>query len=187
MRLALIGPPLCGKSTQARMLSEKFSIPHISPGDLLREEIAKSSKIGSKVQNRVNSGKLVPDKIVIDIVRNSLETPLCKNGFVLDGFPRTIEQARFLDEYLRSKGTHLDQMIVLDVPEEEIFRRAAVRRKEENRKDDESDKTLTSRIAAYKNQTLQTIKYFETQGITSHVDGTLTIPQVSGKILELLP
>ena len=186
MRLVLIGPPLCGKSVQARMLSEKFSLPHISPGDLFREEMAKSSKIGLRVQELVNSGKLVPDEIVIDIVKDFLETPACKNGFVMDGFPRTIEQARFLIECLESKGTRLDRMIVLKVHNEEIFRRATGRRKKEDRKDDESDKTLTNRITAYRNQALPAIKYFETLGLVSHVDGTLTIPRVSEKILRLL-
>ncbi|MEM2943074.1 MAG: nucleoside monophosphate kinase, partial [Candidatus Bathyarchaeia archaeon] len=160
------------------MLSEKYSIPRISPGDLFREEMARGSGIGLRVQKMVNSGKLVPDRIVIDIVKRHLEKPQCQSGFVIDGFPRTIRQARFLSEYLNSKGTRLDRMIVLDIPEEEVFRRAVVRRKEGDRKDDESDKTLSSRMKTYQNQTMQAIKYFENQGIASHIDGTLTIPQV---------
>jgi adenylate kinase len=168
------------------MLSEKYCVPRISPGDLFREEMARGSEIGLRVQKMVNSGKLVLDRVAIDIVKNHLEKPQCQSGFLMDGFPRTIRQARFLDEYLNSKGTHLDRMIVLDVPEEEVFRRAAIRRKEGGRKDDESDKTLSSRMKAYQNRTMKAIKYFEARGIASHIDGALTIPQVFENILLLL-
>ncbi|MBS7622410.1 nucleoside monophosphate kinase [Candidatus Bathyarchaeota archaeon] len=134
----------------------------------------------------VNSGKLVPDRIAVDIVRSHLEKPQCQDRFVMDGFPRVIRQARFLNEYLNSKGTHLDRMILLDILEKEVFRRAVARRIEDGRKDDESDKTLSSIMKTYQNQTMQAIKYFEAQGTASHIDGTLTIPPGFENILFLL-
>lgn len=171
---------------QARIISKKFSVPHISTGELFRQEISEGSEIGLKVRDMVNSGKLVPDETVNTMIRASLEKPECKTGYVLDGFPRTIVQAKFLDEYVKSKGTRLDKVIVLEVPKEEIFRRAVGRRKQVNRKDDESDKSIADRLAAFLNQTMPAIDFFEDQGIVCRVDGTLTIPQVSASILGSL-
>ena len=186
LRIVFIGPPLCGKSLQARIISEKFLVPRISTGDLFRQEIAEGSEIGLKVGDMVNSGKLVPDETVNAMIRAYLEKPECKNGYVLDGFPRTIVQAKFLDEYVKSKDTSLDRVIVLEVPKEEMFRRAAGRRKQANRKDDQSDKSIADRLAAFLNQTMPAIDFYEDQGIVCRIDGTLTIPQVSARILGSL-
>lgn len=118
------------------------------------------------------------------MIKTSLEEPVCKNGYVLDRFPRTIEQVTFLDEYVRSNGTHLDRIMVLEVPLEEILRRAVVRRKDEDRIDDRANESLPDRLARYQRQTIPAINYFEVQGIVSHIDGTLTIPQFPKTFLD---
>jgi adenylate kinase len=185
-RLALVGPPLCGKSVQAKTISDKMAIPSISTGALFREAIATNSELGERVRQIVYSGHLVPDEIVVDVVQTYLEDPTFRNGYLLDGFPRTIVQARFLDDYLSLSSTVLDRVVVLEIREEEIFRRAAKRRKEEQRKDDESDESLMNRYMSYRTQTMQAINYFEDRGIVFHIDGSLSIPQVSENIMTAL-
>jgi adenylate kinase len=184
--LDLIGPPLCGKSAQAKLISERFGIPSISTGVLFREAIATDSELGQKIREIVRSGRLVPDETVIDVMETHLEDPKLSGGYILDGFPRTINQARFLDEYLSLGQIRLDKLFVLEIPVQEIFRRAVKRRVEERRADDESDESLMNRLAAYQDQTRHAIGFFEGSGIVSHIDGTLTIPQVFESILVAL-
>ncbi len=184
-RIVLIGPPLCGKSTQAKLISRELAVPNISIGELLRREIAKNSKLGLKVREIVYSGKLVSDEIVIDIVQNFLEDPESKDGYILDGFPRTIKQAKFLDKYLKLTGNHLDFMIVLEITKEEILKRAVKRRENKKREDDDLDKSLVNRLASYEEHAIPTIKFFETQGIVHYIDGASTIEQVFNDILKI--
>jgi len=122
MRLVFIGPPGIGKGTYAKMISEKYGIPHISTGDIFREEMAKSSELGLKVKYYVERGLLVPDEIVIEVVKNVLQKPECKKGFILDGFPRTVKQAEELD-----KITTLDLVLLFEAPLQVIIERVSGR------------------------------------------------------------
>ncbi len=126
--LVLLGAPGSGKGTLASKLSKKFNIPHISTGDLIREEIAKKSELGQKIEKTVKSGKLVSNEIVMKLLFSRLEEKDAVNGFILDGFPRNIEQAKALEERLAEKGKKISTVLFLDVPKEEIMRRISGRR-----------------------------------------------------------
>lgn len=128
MRLILLGAPGAGKGTQAEYLSKRFSIPHISTGDILRENVKNETELGKKAKEYMDKGLLVPDEIVIEIVKDRLSKEDCKNGFLLDGFPRTIAQAEALDKVLEELGQKIDKVLNIEVPDEKILERMSGRR-----------------------------------------------------------
>lgn len=210
MRLMLLGPPGAGKGTQAEGISKKFSIPHISTGDIFRKNIKDNTELGKKAQEFMNKGLLVPDDLVVDLVKDRLTEEDCKEGFLLDGFPRTIPQAAALDNELTKMGIKLDRVINIQVEKELLVERAVGRRickqcgtafhvkfnspavegicdkcngELLQRKDDTQD-TVTKRIEVYLEQTEPLIMYYSEKGIILNIDGQQEIEAVFGDIIS---
>ena len=151
--LILFGPPGSGKGTQAQKLIEKYQLVHLSTGDLLRSEIANQTPLGLEAKKLIDSGQLVPDEVVIGIIDNCLEKNAEANGFLFDGFPRTIAQAIALDKLLHLKGTQIDLVLALQVDEDELVRRLLERGKVSGRSDDANEEVIRNRFAVYAKDT----------------------------------
>lgn len=212
LRLILLGPPGAGKGTQAVNIVKKYNIPHISTGDMFRKNIKEGTDLGIKAKEYMDKGLLVPDDLVVAIVKDRLTENDCKEGFLLDGFPRTVNQADTLDVELKSLNYELDNVINIDVSKEELIERAVGRRvckdcgatyhikfnlpKVENvcdvcggeliqRKDDTVE-TVTKRIEVYLEQTEPLIDYYEKKGILINIDGKQDIVKVFEDIVKSL-
>lgn len=187
MILILLGPPGAGKGTQAAHIVEKYGIPQLSTGDMLRAAVAAETPVGLKAKAVMDSGNLVSDDIVAAIVEERIEADDCAPGFLLDGFPRTVVQAEVLDAMLEKKGRSLDAVIELRVDEEALLDRLRNRiaetkaRGEEVRKDD-NEETFKHRLKVYKEQTAPLIPYYEKQGKLAVLDGMGSIEAVSAEI-----
>lgn len=200
MNLVFLGPPGAGKGTQALGVSEKYAIPHISTGDILRNEIKNGTALGLEAKSYMDAGKLVPDEVVIGIVAARLQQPDCKNGFLFDGFPRTLAQAQALAE-----RTKIEMAVDIDVPDEVIVDRLSGRRVckscggtyhvsnmkgsicqncggELIQRDDDAPETVQNRLRVYHEQTQPLIDYYRQQGVLVTVDGTQGIDEVFGAI-----
>lgn len=212
LRTILLGPPGAGKGTQAAKIVERFNIPHISTGDIFRDNIKRGTELGKKAQEYMNRGELVPDDLVIEIATTRLLEDDCKNGFLLDGFPRTVYQAEKLDEFLASRGQHLDKVIDIEVEKEELIARLTGRRvckgcgasyhvvnippKKEGicdicggelfQRDDDTVETVENRIEVYNKQTLPLVDYYKKAGILFEIDGTLGLDKVFAEIEKAL-
>ncbi|MBT4539910.1 adenylate kinase [Candidatus Woesearchaeota archaeon] len=212
MRLILLGPPGSGKGTQANMLKEKYDIPHISTGDILRAEIKKKSKLGLKTKKIMDSGKLVNDNIVLGIIDKCIETGECKIGFILDGFPRTIVQAESLKQSLEKRKIKLNKVINIIVSDEEVVKRISGRwtckncgdifntyTKPEQEKgkcdkcsgklyqrNDQKEDVVRDRLKVYKKQTQPLIDFYKKEGNLVDINGLLPINKVFKKILKVL-
>ena len=191
MRLILLGPPGAGKGTQATRLVEKFGIPQLSTGDMLRAAVKAGTPIGKRAQAVMESGALVSDEIVVGIVADRIDEPDAKNGFILDGFPRTIAQAEALDAMLARKGLKLDAAIELQVDTailtDRILRRAEEARAagQPVRKDDDPE-VFKTRLAAYERDTAAVTPHYRAGGVLHCVDGMAPIGEVSSSIDEIL-
>ncbi len=210
MRLLLIGPPGGGKGTQAKFLIDRFAIPQISTGDMLRGNINNNTSMGKEAQKFMNSGQLVPDSIILDMMQKRLTEQDCKNGYILDGFPRTIPQAEGLDYLLKGINQQLDHVIVMDVPDNLIITRLSNRRsckgcgqvynlvfkppaiagkcnncsKELYLREDDNPATIQQRLTVYHQQTKPVIKYYSDQGLTNVIDSKGTIDEIRSDILK---
>ncbi len=191
MRLILLGPPGAGKGTQSARLAEKFTIPQLSTGDMLRAAVKAQSEVGKQAEAVMNAGKLVSDEIVIALIGDRVEQPDAKNGFILDGFPRNVSQAEALTKLLEGKGMALDAVIELKVDEAQLVRRMETRveetkaRGEAVRKDDNVD-SFRERLAVYREQTAPVSDYYRGQGELHQVDGMAAIDDVAGAIDTVL-
>lgn len=211
MRLVFLGAPGVGKGTQAKKISEIFSIPHISTGDILRKEIKEGTVLGQKAGDFVKSGRLVPDSLIIDIIKKQILGPRAEKGFIFDGFPRTSHQAESLDEMLGSFGLDLDKVINIVVGEKEIVRRLSSRRmcsecshtvsigqgdiecircpvcdgRLIKRKDDEED-VIRKRLQVYKEQTSPLIDYYRKRSLLVDIDGVGDEQLITERILYRL-
>jgi adenylate kinase len=191
MRLILLGPPGAGKGTQAQRLAADHGLVQLSTGEMLRAAIDAGTSVGLRAKDIMARGELVPDDIVVSIVSDRLDQPDARKGFILDGFPRTVPQARALDHLLKQKGMELDAVIELEVDEgillDRIERRIAqmTRRGEVLRPDDNPD-VLRRRLAAYREQTAPLTAYYRRQGVLHSVDGMAPIQQVAGAIANAL-
>ena len=212
MKLILLGPPGAGKGTQAKMLTEKYSIPQISTGDILRAAVKDGTPMGQKAKEFMNAGGLVPDEVVVGIVRDRLQEADCNNGFILDGFPRTVAQADALQTSLHSMSKELDRVISLEVDAEALVERLTGRRTckdcgrgyhvkfEPSRevgicdacggslfqRDDDQEETIRKRLQVYADQTAPLINYYREAGVLLELDGMLPIPLVQEKMQSLL-
>ena len=212
MNLILLGPPGAGKGTQAAKIVEKYNIPHISTGDIFRANIKEGTELGKKAQEYMNKGELVPDELVVDLVVDRVQQDDCKNGYVLDGFPRTIPQAEALDKALTALGDKVDYAIDVNVPDENSVNRMGGRRacvgcgatyhlvyaptktegicdvcgKELILRDDDKPETVQKRLNVYHEQTQPLIDYYTKAGILKTVDGTVDINDVFAAIVEIL-
>jgi len=212
VRIILLGPPGSGKGTQAELLSKKYGIPHIAMGDILREEVARGTSLGKKVNVYMSRGELVPDEIVIEVLKERIKKPDCKNGFILDGFPRTLNQAKALDTMLDELGFRIDAVVYIDVPDEEIVRRLSLRRtcrvcgrvynlyynppKQDGKcdvcggelfiRDDDKPEVIRNRLKVYNEQTRPLVSYYEESKLLVRVDGANSIDNVFQQIVKKL-
>lgn len=187
MNIILMGPPGAGKGTQAKILEDTRGLKQLSTGDMLRAEIAGETPLGLKVKAIMDSGSLVSDEIVIEMISNRIEQPDCEKGFILDGFPRTVAQAEALDKMLHAKGKDLNAIIQLVVDEAALLARIEQRAKETGgaRADDNAE-TLKKRLDAYKAQTAPIIPYYEAAGRLKKVDGMAAVNIVTEQIADIL-
>ncbi len=212
MKIIMLGAPGAGKGTQAKRIAEKYTIPHISTGDIFRANIKNGTDLGKKAKEYMDQGLLVPDELTCDLVMDRIQQDDCKNGFVLDGFPRTIPQAEALDEALTKIGQKMDYAIDVDVPDENIVNRMGGRRaclscgatyhvefnptKAEGvcdacgaqtvLRDDDKPETVQKRLTVYHDQTQPLIDYYKKQGILKSVDGTQPMEAVFDAIIGIL-
>ncbi len=187
MRLALFGPPGAGKGTQAAKIVAAWRIPHISTGDMLRAEVRSGSELGGRVKAIMDSGHLVPDELIAEVVAARLKQPDAAPGFLLDGFPRTPRQVELLDGILAP--ANLDRMILLDVPdavvEQRLLGRAVTGDGGQVRADDNLE-TIRKRLAVYRGETMPVAEVYQRRGLLARVDGTGTVEQVFARIADLL-
>ena len=212
MKIIMLGAPGAGKGTQAKMIAEKFGIPHISTGDIFRANIKNGTELGKKAKEYMDQGQLVPDELTVQILLDRVAEADCKDGYVLDGFPRTIPQADVLDKELTKLGDQVDFAINVDVPDENIIRRMSGRRaclkcgatyhiehippKKEGicdtcgselvQRDDDKPETVKNRLSVYHEQTQPLIEYYTEKNILKTVDGTRDMQEVFSDIVDIL-
>jgi adenylate kinase len=212
MKIIMLGAPGAGKGTQAKMIAEKYAIPHISTGDIFRANIKNGTDLGKEAKSYMDKGQLVPDELTVRILLDRVAQDDCKNGYVLDGFPRTIPQAEVLDSELVKLGDKVDFAIDVDVPDENIIRRMGGRRacvecgatyhiehvppKKEGicdkcgseliLRDDDKPETVKNRLAVYHEQTQPLIEYYNNKKILHTVDGTVDMKDVFDSIVAIL-
>ena len=189
MNIILLGPPGAGKGTQAKYLISAFGLKQLSTGDMLRAAIQEGSELGKQVQLIVDSGNLVPDNIMIEMITTRITRTDCKGGFILDGFPRTVLQAETLTEVLSQKKIKIDHVIALDVKLSGLLdriRNRALEAAQEQRRQDDDEETLKHRLNVYKEQTEPILPYYEKLGLLTTIDGMLAPDEVSKKINDVL-
>ena len=212
MKIVMLGAPGAGKGTQAKMIASKYQIPHISTGDIFRANIKNGTELGKKAKSYMDQGLLVPDELTVDLVIDRLANDDCKNGYILDGFPRTIPQAEALDAALAKLGEKMDYAIDVDVPDENIVSRMSGRRactgcgatyhivynpskkgdccevcgEKLILRDDDKPETVQKRLNVYHEQTQPLIDYYTKQGILKAVDGTQDMNDVFSAITNIL-
>ncbi len=212
MNIILIGPPGAGKGTQAKRMIDRLGVPQISTGDMFRAAVKEGTPMGLKAKEYMDKGALVPDDVVIGVVKERLVKADCAKGFILDGFPRTLEQARALDNLLKDLGRKVDHVVVIDVPDDYLVRRLTGRRtcracnymhhiefdppKKEGvcdkcggelyQRDDDQEATIRKRLKTYHDQTSPLIDHYSTQGVVRKVDGTRSMEQVQDAIQKAI-
>ena len=184
-RLLIVGPPGAGKGTQSVRITTAFGIPAIATGDIFRANIANQTELGQKVSAIIQSGEYVPDSLTNDLVASRLKEEDCSAGFLLDGYPRTVDQLRFLDELLEADGTALDAVIQLIADQEEIVSRLLKRAHEEGRSDD-TPETIRHRQALYLRETAPLIAVYKERGLVIEVDALGDVDDVAARITSAL-
>lgn len=180
-----MGPPGAGKGTQAETIKDKFKIPQISTGEILREAVKNSTPMGLEAKKFMDAGDLVPDVVVIGIIKDRLAEQDCAKGFILDGFPRTVEQAEALGKILRETKMDLDAVVNLSVPDEELVKRLLSRAEIEGRADD-NEETIKNRLKNYNDKTFPLIDYYRKAGILKEVNGVGSMEEITMEILSVL-
>lgn len=184
INLILFGPPGSGKGTQAAKLVEKYQLLHISTGDLFRYEMGNNTPLGLKAKSYIAAGELVPDEVTVGMLRNKVEANPDVEGYIFDGFPRTIPQCEALDELLSEKGTMISKLIMLDVPDEEIIKRIKKRGETSGRRDDLDESVIRNRIEVYKSETTPVFDYYATQGKSVKINGVGSIEEIFERLAE---
>lgn len=185
LNVLLLGPQGSGKGTQAKRIAAEYGLPHVSSGDMLRAAISSGDDLGRRVKETVERGELVSDELMIELIRERLSRPDAADGFVLDGFPRTMAQARALDMMLREIGHDLDVVFELQVPEEVAFERLLARALQEGRTDDTPD-VIRRRLALYREQTLPLVEHYRAKGILVGIHGDRSVNEVFSEIQQVL-
>jgi adenylate kinase len=212
VRLVLLGPPGAGKGTQARMLGLRLKAPQIASGDLLRAAVRAGSELGLKAKRFMDKGELVPDALVLDLIGERLDSPDARDGFILDGFPRTVAQAETLAAMLRERGVHLDKVVAVNVPDEEIIRRISGRRTcrkcgamfhiiydpprnkdicdacngELYQREDDAEDTVRTRLQVYASATRPLLDHYARQGLLAQIEGVGSPAAIEQRIVGAL-
>lgn len=212
MKIVMLGAPGAGKGTQAKMIADQYSIPHISTGDIFRANIKEGTELGKEAKSYMDKGQLVPDELTVKILLDRVAKEDCKNGYVLDGFPRTIPQAEVLEDALTKLNDKIDYAINVEVPDENIVRRMSGRRaclscgatyhivhippkaegvcdrcgKDLVLRDDDKEETVQKRLNVYHQQTQPLIDFYEKKGVLKEVDGTVDMKDVFAAITGIL-
>ena len=207
-----MGPPGAGKGTQAGRITATFKTVHLSTGDILRANVKRGTELGLLARHYMDAGELVPDDLILKMVAAEFEKPEIENGFILDGFPRTVAQADALDEVLKQTGKHLNHVLVMDVPDEELVARLTARRTcrvcsrsyhlsfkppkqdgicdldggELYQREDDKEATVRNRLKVYKRQTKPLIEHYAKQGLVKHIDGVGNVDEVFNRIKQVL-
>ena len=207
----LLGPPGAGKGTQAKRVESEFRVPHISTGDILRDHVARGTDLGRQAREYMDRGELVPDRLIIDLIADRIDQPDAVEGFLLDGFPRTIQQAVALDELLRHMSLELDAVALIDVEDEQLISRISGRYlcrecgRDTNvagldplpdycpqcggelyQRDDDTAETVRNRLEVYRTQTAPLIEYYKGESVLRRVDGLGSVDEVTGRLVEAL-
>ena len=186
LNLVLFGPPGAGKGTQSKLLIKKYDLLHISTGDVLRNEILQKTKLGLKAKEYMNKGLLVPDKIVIDMIKNILQDNKDKNGFIFDGFPRTKSQAVELDRVLNSLNTKIKAMISLEIDDNELIKRILLRGKDSGRDDDKDESIIKNRIQEYHTKTSPLKTYYSDQNKLYNIEGIGNVDNIFNNLCLII-
>ncbi len=212
MRMILLGPPGAGKGTQAKDLVNKYGIPQISTGDILRKNLAEKTPLGLEAKKYMDKGELVPDSVVVGIVKERLKESDCAKGYILDGFPRTVPQAQELDKALADMGTPLDKVLSIEVPDEELVKRLSGRRTcrscqegfhvmfkkpkvegkcdkcggELYQRDDDKEESIKNRLKVYQSSTSPLIDYYKAKGLLRDVNGVGDMKEILGRMVKAL-
>ena len=187
MNLILFGPPGAGKGTQAEILINKYNIVQISTGDMLREEVTLGTELGKAAKSIMEKGNLVSDEIIISMIEKRIVKPDCQKGFILDGFPRTLQQAIDLDNILNKLNIHIDKVIEINVEENVLLERITKRALESKlTRDDDNSEILKNRILVYKKDTLPVLKYYKNLNKLYSIDGMQSVDRVSKDIQKIL-
>jgi len=185
MRLIFIGPPGVGKGTQAKRICDHFGILHLSTGDILREEISQNSRVGKTAKLFIDKGKLVPDSVLLDIMSNRLNQNDCKNGYCLDGFPRTIPQAEGLELILKNRNHSINAVVSIDADEKELIRRLVLRGSNSGRTDDTAE-VVKQRLEVYRKQTAPLLEFYSRRNLLQSINGVGEIRNITEQIIEVL-
>lgn len=183
MRIIIFGPPGAGKGTQAKLISDEYDIPHLSTGEIFRSAIKNETDLGQEVKAILDAGELVPDEKVVALVEEELEDGKYDDGYILDGFPRTVPQAEAFDDILSNNGQTLDAFLQLEVPEEELINRILSRG--EGRSDDTPEK-VKNRLEVYWNETQPVLNHYKKQSLVKRIDGVGSIEEIFGRIKRAL-
>lgn len=212
MRIIFLGPPGAGKGTQSERIVKDYGVVQLSTGDILRANRKQGTDLGKEAQKYMDAGELVPDEIIINMIKQELQKPELANGYILDGFPRTIPQAEALDKLLEEIGQKLDTTLVLEVPDEELIKRLTARRickvcgksyhlifkpplkegvcdddgGELYQRDDDKEGPIMNRLKVYKDQTFPLIEYYDKKELTDKIDGLGSIDEIYGRIKAVL-
>lgn len=211
MKIILLGPPGAGKGTQAKSISNRYSIPHISTGDIFRKNISENTPLGIEAKQYIDNGQLVPDEVTINMVKDRLQQEDCKNGYLLDGFPRTVSQAESLQKFLEDRKESLDTALLIEVPRDFILERMTGRRvcpscgasyhikfnpavdskcelcgSEVIQRKDDTEETVQERLDVYERQTQPLIDFYKNENLLSVVEGTKAINEVFESICDIL-
>ena len=207
MNIVLFGAPGAGKGTQAKELIDKYGIPQISTGDLFREAIGNKTELGMKAKEFMDNGQLVPDSLTMSIVEERFKQPDCENGFILDGFPRTVFQAEELDKMLSKMGKKIDKVVALEVRDSEIVERITGRRISKStgkiyhikhnppidekledlyQREDDTEEIVVKRLTAYKTQTAPVLDYYKSQDKVISIDGEQEVSKITADIMNIL-
>jgi adenylate kinase len=185
LNVVIFGPPGSGKGTQSENIIKKYNLAHISTGDLLRAEISGHTQLGTIAKSFIDKGELVPDETIIGMIDNKIETLVGSEGVIFDGFPRTVEQAKALDELLNEYNTKVNVMVNLEVPKDELVSRLLKRGETSGRSDDNLE-TIEKRISVYESQTKPVIDYYKEKKVYKSIQGVGSIDEIFGSIAEAI-